>query len=309
MGQRSNAETVTAILAAFWTHRTWRQAELARTLNLSVRALTRHLEALVGAGWPLSRDEDHPNVFWSLPKAWFPDGILLSREDGASLLHVLLRVPESPERRRLLHAISVRLPVVLQKDAPVARVVPPPATDESEEHLSALLDAALARRPLRLKYFTVSRGSVSDRVVSVQRVVVGPPARFVAWCHASAALKWFRVDSVMRLTTDGAAFHEVEDAAVEALLAGSVDGYSAGPAVRVEVFVREPESRWVRQNLPAGLSARDEPGGVTLFAETAGLLPTARFVVGLGASAVCRTPELAAEVRRLAEGALGRQGG
>jgi predicted DNA-binding transcriptional regulator YafY len=146
---------------------------------------------------------------------------------------------------------------------------------------------------------------LSFRTVSVQRVLVGPPTRFLAWCHARAGLRWFRLDYATSATIDASAeFHEVDDAEVDAMVEASVDGFHAHAPSRVEIFVREPEARWVAGNLPDGLTGTSVEGGFVIEAESAGLLPIARFVVGLGEAAEVRTPELRALVRELAEGAL-----
>lgn len=105
MGKRAAVETVTAIVAAFWKQRRgpkrswagswgWRRGRCA--------SIWRSWCELVRAGWPLDKDEDHPHVFWSVPKSWFLDGVLLGQSDVAALLQILLRVPDGTERRRLL---------------------------------------------------------------------------------------------------------------------------------------------------------------------------------------------------------------
>jgi predicted DNA-binding transcriptional regulator YafY len=303
MGKRAAAETVTAIVAAFWKQKTWSQMDLARELELAPRTVRKHLDELLRAGWPLEKEDEHPHVFWSVPKNWFPEGVLLRQADVASLLHMLLRVPDGLERRTLLRVVASHLPTLVA--ASLDRVVPPANSEITEMHLPLFVDAAAERAPLRIQYFTTSRGALSDRTVSVQRVFVGPPTRFVGWCHESEALKWFRLDCVTRAARDAPTpFRVVADEEIQALVASSIDGYSAAAPVRVEIFVHEPESRWVERNLPEGLHARAVAGGVVIEAETAGLLPIARFVVGLGSAAECRTPELAAAVRGLAEGAL-----
>jgi hypothetical protein len=72
VGQRSSTETVVAIVQAFLRRRTWSQAELARDVGIAVPALRKRLVELTASGFPLERDEDHPHVFWSVPRDWFP---------------------------------------------------------------------------------------------------------------------------------------------------------------------------------------------------------------------------------------------
>ena len=143
------------------------------------------------------------------------------------------------------------------------------------------------------------------RHASVQRVVIGPPARFVAVCHRDGALKWFRLDNVLGARLDSAVPHRVADPdRVDAMLKESVDGFHQGGVVSCSFVVRAPESRWVERNLPGSMSTEVIPGGLRFTTTTAGVLQLARYVVGLGAAARAETPELALLVAELARGAL-----
>ena len=70
VGQRSQTETLAGIYQAFLQKRTWAQSALAKELGISVEPLRRVLHELLERGMPLSRDEDHPQVYWSVPKGW-----------------------------------------------------------------------------------------------------------------------------------------------------------------------------------------------------------------------------------------------
>jgi len=305
MGQRTSSETLAAIIVAFWKEPTWKQADLSRRAGVTPRAIKRHLDDLMAAGWPLEREEDHPHVYWSVPKGWFPAGVLLETDAVAALLHLLVRSPASAERTRLLDIVTGLAPALITET--LERVIPPRSSEVAEQFLPTVLDAVAERFALRLRYVPTSSGMHTERVVSVQRVLVGPPTRFVGWCHTQKAIRWFRLDSTTTISRDGGAFHDVDDAEVDAVLNASVDGFHGQVRVRVSFFVRPPDARWVANNLPEGLVGVSVEGGLLVEAETAGLLPIARFVVGLGAAAECRSPELGALVRELAEGAL--QGG
>jgi hypothetical protein len=69
--------------------------------------------------------------------------------------------------------------------------------------------------------------------------------------------------------------------------------------------VRNPDARWVKNNLPPGMKADPASDGVRVSVHTAALRRVAQFVVGLGASATPESPALAREVAVLARGALG----
>jgi len=291
-----------AILLAFSKTPTWSQAELARRAGVEPRALRRHLDSLVLAGWPLEREEDHPHAYWSVPKNWFPAGLLLEPEAAAALLHILVRTPPGPERTQLLkHVTSVASPSL--KDA-LERVIPPRSSPVEEQYLPLVLDAVAERAPLRMRYVPASSGMQTERTIPVHRVLVGPPTRFIAWCHTQAALRWFRLDYVSTMSRSVDPFRDVDEGQVEDMVDASVGGFHTGVRVRVAFFVHQPDARWVASNLPDGLLGTPVDGGLLVEAATAGLLPVARFVVGLGAAAECRSEELAALVRQLAEGAL-----
>lgn len=307
MGKRSGAETIVAIMAAFAEQRTWAQAELARHVDVGVPALRRRLDELSASGVPLTREDDHPHVYWSVPKGWFPGGVIFRAEDVPELGRQLRRLPPSPARERLLQRIVEAAP---RGAVPAgSAILAPRATTSEQSYLPLVEDAANRRTALAFTYFTTSRGAVEERRASVQRVVIGPPARFLALCHRDGNLKWFRLDNVHAGRLDDATpFRPADPARVEALLRESVDGYHPGLAPQLCVFwVRSPESNWVNNWMKENLgdfSAVPTDGGVRFEAATAGVSQLARFIVGLGDAARAETLDLAAMVRALAEGAL-----
>src|SRR5258708_19203057 len=92
VGQRSSTDTVIGLVQAFLERRTWTQADLARRLEMGVPAVKKRLEELAGA-FNLEREEDHPHIYWSVPKNWFPGGVLFAREQLPDLLRQLSRLP------------------------------------------------------------------------------------------------------------------------------------------------------------------------------------------------------------------------
>lgn len=304
VGQRTATESIAAIVQAFMQQRTWTQAELARRLEIGVPAVKRRLEELTAAGMPLEREEDHPHVYWSVPKGWFPGGVLYPAEDVEALLRHLQRMPRGKERDRLL---AVALKSVPGTSAPSEAIVVPPVSRAEEKHLAVIEDAAARRASLRFRYYSASRGTEALRWASVHRVIVGPPARFLATCHRTDVLKWFRVDNVFDAAADEAqSFRDAEPAQIEALLRGSLDGFydAAARPERHSFFVRDPEARWVSKNLLDGMHATDAAGGVRITAETTAIERLARFVVGLGEAARAETDALRDAVLAKARGAI-----
>lgn len=302
MGKRSRTETVVVILQALVKDRSCTQADLARRARVGPQVARKHLDELVRHGFPLERYDDPPQIWWSVPKGWFPGAVLFDSDSVPDLLRQVSRLPRSAARERLIRKILEAVP----RPPPVAPTVLTPQWSESEEtHLSLIEDAATRRVTLEIKYRSMSHAEAQWRHVSVQRVVIGPPTRFIAFCHKVEALRWFRVDNVRRALDDlSKPFREVESGRVEAMLKESVDGFHHGDAVRCSFFVRDPEAHWVEHNLPVSINPERMPGGTRFTTTTAGVLRLARYVVGLGAAARVETPELAELVQDLARGAL-----
>jgi hypothetical protein len=307
VGQKSSTETVVAVIQAFLQRRTWSQIELSREVEVGVPALRKRLLELEARGFPFVREDDPPNVFWSVPKDWFPGGVLFTAGDALELLRHLGRLPKSASRDRFIRRILDAAP----RQEAIARgereaVIAPSATESEQSYLALAEDAATGKVPLECKYFTVSRGALEWRRLSVQRVLVGPPARLLAVCHRDGALKWFRLENVQAARLDAMErYRPADPAQVEAVLAESLDGFHQGGApVRCAFIVSDPESGWVSRNLLPSMTTEAIPGGLRVVTTTAGVLRLARYVAGLGGVTRIETPELRAAVRELARGAL-----
>jgi predicted DNA-binding transcriptional regulator YafY len=305
MGQRRSTETVIAILQAFLDKRTWTQAELARHTGVDSQVVRKHCEELQRHGFPLEREEETPQVFWSVPKGWFPGAVLFDAESVVVLLRLLGRLPQTKEREQLIQRILEAAPRPAPAPLKAPAVLTPHRTESEETNLKFIEDAATRRICLALKYLTAGCDKADWRTVSVQSVVLGSPTRFIAFCHKTRALKWFRLDNVHRAQIDESeSFREAEPGRVDAMLKESVDGFHQGGPVRCSFVVFEPECGWVQHNLPVSMTPERVPGGMRFTTTTAGVLRLARFVVGLGVAARVETPELAVVVEELARGAL-----
>ena len=312
MGQRSSTDTVVNLVQAFLEQRTWTQKALADRLEMTSGAIRDRLRELETV-FNLEREEDHPHVYWSVPRDWFPGGVLFTREQMPDLLRLLMRLPPGKARDGLLETVLRNLPKgeALARDGGLpSSVVPPTATKQEEQYLAVVEDAAAKKITLAFHYFTASRGQMSTRHASVHRVMLGRAARFVASCHRDDKLKWFRVENIVSAQLDSETpFRAPEPKAVENFLLASVDGFNAGgtPA-ELAFLVRDPESRWVQNNLLGSMRVEGLSNNrIRVTVETNAILQVARYVVGLGAAASAETPALADAVEVLARGALGER--
>jgi predicted DNA-binding transcriptional regulator YafY len=301
VGQRSNTETIVAILKAFLDTRTWKQADLARRIGVQPATVHKRLIELRASGIPLTDEKDHPHVYWSVPKSWYPGGVLFTGEQVTQIFRQLSRIPRSKARNQLLETLLQYLPA---RDT--ASIVPGETTAREEQHLPVIEDSATQKVALQFRYLTVTRGKEAVRHASVHRVVVGPPGRFVATCHRTGELKWFRIENVSDAKLDPREpFRDADSKTVDAHLRASLDGFhEGGTPTRQVFFVSDPDAAWVARNLMDAMECEEVPGGIRVTLETSAPKRLARFVVGLGAAAKPLTPELEREVAALAQGAL-----
>lgn len=303
MGQRSRTETVVAVIVRLLVERTASQASLAREVGVESRTAARVLRELQDAGVPLERSEDPPHVYWSVPKAWVPGGLLLTGPQGQQLLAQLALSPRTDARDRLMGTIAA---LVAGTPRLLEVIEGPNLSEQQFARLGTLQRCAAERRPVRMRYFSAHRGHLDTRVVSVQYIEAGQHPRFAAYCHSHHTLRWFRLDGVETAEEDTSSeFVRPVEETLAAFLRGSASGFHAGTLpIEIAFFVRSPDWRWVERNLPVALPGSDERDGRVYRGRTSALPVLARFVASLGDAARPLTPELAEAVSTIAHGAL-----
>ena len=306
MGQRSTSETVILIFQAFLKDPTWKQADLARFVGITTHALRKRLDELVVAGIPLDRSEEsRSEVYWSVPRRWFPGGAYFDSSELESLVEQLAHLPPSEERERLMQAASRCLREREHMLERIRQVIVPPR-GEAPQHRALLARSAMDGTAVRCKYHSRHRGDLSDRHISVQRVEGGPRAKCLAVCHRSGRLQWFRLDALVRVELDpNEPYRKADPSDVDAVLQGSVGGFfEEGEPVEATFRLVGDGARWAVENLPAGMTAERTDFGFRVTARTATVHHVARHVVSLGRVAEPETPVLAREVARIAKEAL-----
>ncbi|MDX2053246.1 MAG: WYL domain-containing protein [Polyangiaceae bacterium] len=307
MGQQNRYKSVTRVFQAFAEQRTWKQAELARDVGISADALRTLLQELQASGMKLHQESEPPQVYWSVPKGWFPGGILLSDSDFPTLLRAAFELPESTARTSLLKKI-----LGTQGHPEATELVLTREGNPREDLAYEVVQKALVEnKALQLLYLTQSRGVEGSRVVSPQKLVTRPHPRLLAWCHQTCELRWFRLDNVLSASLGNAeAFVTCSAEAVKRVLKESVDGFHGSEpegSEELAFFVRHPEASWVKKNLLSSMrvDARGSTSeGIRIVCGRRGAPVVARFVVGLGAAARAEGPLLKAQVVNLAEESL-----
>lgn len=307
MGTRGKYETIAEVVQAFVQQTTWRQAHLAREIGVSSRQLSTVLRELQRSGMPLESENEPPHVVWSVPNGWFPGGVFFEEDHLPLLIDAVLRVPDEYSKNLLLHRLATgkrAAPLAIARLGAAVRAT----LHANEEHpiLLKTEQAILQGQPLRLRYFSSHSGEIEDRTITPLRVFLEPRPRIAALCHRDRKLKWFRIDNIERAEPAAEVAMSHDEEAMNAFLDASVDGFNDGTETEHAFVVRSPESRWVKRNLPPGMTidaAYPSSSGLRVRAR-GGLLVVARFVVGLGCGARAESPALREAVRELARGAL-----
>ena len=130
------------------------------------------------------------------------------------------------------------------------RILPVASRPVAAEHFQAVCTALLSRRRLHLLYFSRTRGQLSRREVSPQRLVHYRDNWYLdAWCHQRNALRSFALDAIQQATvTDTAALDIPEDQLDRELGAGY--GIFSGPHSRRAVLRFSPRiARWISREI------------------------------------------------------------
>jgi predicted DNA-binding transcriptional regulator YafY len=298
LGARSAGQTTAGIMVAFLQERTWRQKTLADHLGIESRALVRRLKELAEGGMPLEREEEAPDVFWSVPHSWFPKGVLLQGERLQQLVRLVSRLRQSAERDKALE-------LLLGGETTDEANAEPALVDDAVLH--AVQEACRHRRALVIHYRSAHSAETKERVVSpaaLRRLDERP--QMYAWCHFTGEARVFRLDAIEAVQLAGVNYRETPAVEVERWRAHSVEGFIAsGPLVDCWFEVKSPEGRWVTRNLPEGthFEVQEREGVLCHSCTTGALVPLARFVAGLGELLVGCSPELADHVGALASAA------
>jgi len=307
MGTKNSYETITRAMQAFADARTWKQSDLARRVEVTSERVGKVLHDLQRSGMPLEREEDPPQIYWSVPQHWFPGGVVFSEDDWAVLVHALLRIADEPRKKRLLRRLlegRLGRGVAVGGLERLERAVEGTPLSEQEHALVLQIEGALmAGKPLRIHYFSTSGGALDWRTITPVKVQTEPRARIAAVCHRSRTLKWFRVDNVQRAeiaAADTPAPFDLD--AAEHFVRTSVDGFNDGLQQTYAFVVRLPEGHWVKRNLLGGMKVDEDAELVQSFRVTAqgAALVVARFICGLGGAATAEGATLKALVREIA---------
>jgi predicted DNA-binding transcriptional regulator YafY len=312
MGTRDQYETVTGVVKAFADSNVWKQAELARHLQIESRRLRTILENLKAQGMPLVNESEHPHVLWSVPKKWFPGGVFFELDDWEVLVQAVLHIRD-PKRRKALLTRLLNGRIMGSVESGIERLEQGisglPVSPEVQKALLEVQQALLLQKPLTMLYYSVTSGSRTERVISPQRLFTEPHARLVAYCHLRETLRWFRLDNIAYpRRAEDKAYQKVTPEELTTFIASSPDGYHDGTATEWSFVVSPKAAAWVRGNLLPGMHCAEESSAGLRVTARGGALVVARFIASLGGEAVAQQESLREHVCEIARRSVEKNG-
>lgn len=216
--------------------------EMRTFLNAPVESTRRN-----GGGYWYAKDR---RGTYELPGLWF----------NASELHALLVVSELlgqvqpgllasellPLRRRIETLLAAKHggnPEIVRR----VRILGI-AAHSAGPHFITCADAVLRRRRLALQYHSRSKGELTERTISPQRLIHYRDNWYLdAWCHRAEALRSFSVDRIRAAWLLEEPAREIPDAELDRHFATAY-GIFAGEPTNVAVLRFTPErARWVAE--------------------------------------------------------------
>jgi DNA-binding transcriptional ArsR family regulator len=317
MGRKSGSSTTLDILELLGQrpHAGWLQSELARALGVLPATIREHLKKLEAYGL-VDLSPDVNLVQAKLRAQWAPSGVAMSLGLLTQVYRLLQRLPKSRERDELLQRVEAAVfEGAREKFLPLGEASDAgQVTSRETEFLAALEDSIATHKTIAVRYEKPAQTHAdlaatsrpNPRLLSAAFLLVGPPARFIAFCHQSGIPKWFRVDRIATLRQANEPYVVVPQAELTRMRESSVHGYGTAEVPTEHRFIVSAKAApWVSQNLPPKMVGElRQDGALRVTALTTAPMHVARFVVSLGREAKAETEALRAMVLALAQGAL-----
>ena len=291
--------------------------DAAHRLGCAVRTVWRDLGVLQEAGFPIYDEREGRRGLWKM-EASFRDRlpIPLSLAEVVALLvsHDLLdhggAGPFGPAAASAFGKIRAlltprALAIVDAMRATVGtRVVGAKLQLGAESHLTEIQTALAARRTLRLRYHSLSRGAETERRVDPYHLTFFNSGLYlVGHCHLRGDVRIFAVERIRAAATLRDTFTIPDGFDAESYLR-SAWGMVRGDLVVVRAVFSRAVAPWIRERLwHASQELRELPGGrLELRLRVADTVEVRRWLLGFGAEVDVLAPlALREAIRREAE--------
>ncbi len=234
--------------------------EILQKLDISPATLKRDLRYLrEQLGTPIAYDAFErtykihaagPQARKELPGLWFSEAELHALAFGHRLLEEL--APQQKLAPRLKSVIQRVERLMSQEEGRSqlidrVRLVVPGKREVDGEAFDVVTTAMMKRRQVRLRYFTRSRGTSSERNVSPQRIVFYRTWYLDAWCHKANELRRFALDAVQEAEPLESPAREVPLRQVERLFDGAYGSFPGEPNRWATLLFSREAAQWVER--------------------------------------------------------------
>lgn len=269
------------------------RAELSQTFDVCRRTIARDITAL--SMFPIREEHDGSEVYYELLKgAKLPQVELLPEQVAALLIAkstILEALEGSPYREQVVRTISQL--ESLQRDASGRRQrAEPPVFFSSFDKPTAppklqarLIDAAVRRKLVYMRYYTVEHNCEQDRTVEPFLVHLHPNGvHLIAYCRHREAFLYFDLGCIRSLTVLEVGFDPAARGFdLKAFLDTTFAGRRGLPVIDVHLRIRNPTALSARhQFFHRSQTITEFPGGIELRFRAGAPAAVAARVLSLG---------------------------
>jgi proteasome accessory factor C len=291
-------------------------ADVAREFDVSELQLRSDLNLLWMCGLPGYGPGDLIDVSYHGDRVTLSNAdemarpLRLTPEEALALvtaLRVLGEVPGIIERSAIDRALA-KLEAAAGSAAAADRVVAAPTTGGDREVVTTATDALARGRRLHLRYWVPARDEATERDVDPIRLFTTDGRAYLAgWCYRVDDLRTFRLDRVLSATVLDNAVDVPDETRQRALDAGL---FTPASDDRLVTFSLDPPARWFADYYPCEEVSERGDGGLIVRLRVHDDAWVRRLALGLaGLGRVTDPPELATEVRDVANAALAAYSG
>lgn len=291
-------DRLTSILLMLQSHRVLTAEKISDRFEISVRTVYRDLSALGEAGVPIIAEA---GVGYSLMRGYNIPPIMFTESEVAALFmsaEITDQFGDDSLKKSLQGAllkVKSALPEghqnYLNKLSSNMEVWSRPTAYQDKHSLMPVQEAVVKRRCMRIHYNTGSRGTITERTVEALGLLFySRQWHLIAWCRLRQEIRDFRLDRMQQWEVTDETFTGHEDFSITEFIQQQTEVSELIPVqIECEPWVIDR----VVQEIPCRIETKhsQENGKYLIHAHAYSLEWLARWLIGLGTTAIARSPD------------------